>query len=441
MPNSVRAPRPHNRSGIWYLVRRVPKAYQTLDTRKLITLTTGIRVAEDPRGIAARSVVIDLDAKLHQQWRDLAFGTTTDPTPRHQHSLEKARQMGIDYAPAKDVAQLQAKALLKRIALLDNPDTARNGAAFSAVLGGEAAPGLMVSQLPDLYEQTDKLSMANKSPHQQRKWRVERNSTIATFIDALGGDRPIASLTRDDVLHLRNYWQDRIVAGDVAIDTANKYVGRIAAMYRAVSAAKMLNLPAIFDKTAIRGGGIEQRVPYRPEFVQTRILSEGQFNDLNHEARRIIYLLVETGLRLSEACNLNKATIILDHPVPHVRVRSDGRQLKTQQSQRDIPLVGVALTAMKLQPDGFPRYRDKADVLSALANKAFTARNLRPNGETLYSLRHTFKDRLRAAGATDELKDALMGHAREQPAYGFGYSLEIKHALLAGIAFKAPLSV
>ena len=57
---------------------------------------------------------------------------------------------------------------------------------------------------------------------------------------------------------------------------------------------------------------------------------------------------------------------------------------------------------------------------TALMNKVLDARNLRLNGETRYSLRHTFKDRLRAAGATDELKDALMGHRRDQPAYGFG---------------------
>lgn len=74
-------------------------------------------------------------------------------------------------------------------------------------------------------------------------------------------------------------------------------------------------------------------------------------------------------------------------------------------------------------------------------NKVFRARDLSPNGETVCSLRHTFKDRLRAAGATDELKDALMGHKRDQPAYGFGYSLENKAELLGRIAFKPPAAI
>jgi len=59
--------------------------------------------------------------------------------------------------------------------------------------------------------------------------------------------------------------------------------------------------------------------------------------------------------------------------------------------------------AMRAQPDGFPRYRDKADVLSALVNKALYARGLRPELEqSLYSLRHTFEDRLTAVDAPDK---------------------------------------
>ena len=53
---------------------------------------------------------------------------------------------------------------------------------------------------------------------------------------------------------------------------------------------------------------------------------------------------------------------------------------------------------------GFPRYRDKADVLSALVNKALKARGLRPEkGQSLYSLRHTFEDRLTAVDAPDKI--------------------------------------
>jgi hypothetical protein len=52
--------------------------------------------------------------------------------------------------------------------------------------------------------------------------------------------------------------------------------------------------------------------------------------------------------------------------------------MKTDDSWRDIPLVGLALKVMRQHPEGLPRYRDKADSLSALVNKAFSARDLRP---------------------------------------------------------------
>lgn len=53
-------------------------------------------------------------------------------------------------------------------------------------------------------------------------------------------------------------------------------------------------------------------------------------------------------MRLGEVCNLRLIDIKLDDEVPHVEVaeRTDRRQ-KTDYSVRRIPLVGVALWAMK----------------------------------------------------------------------------------------------
>jgi integrase len=165
-------------------------------------------------------------------------------------------------------------------------------------------------------------------------------------------------------------------------------------------------------------------------------------NDLNAEARGIIYVVAEIGLRPSEVCNLDRSTVRLEHAVPHVQVRPDGRQMKTDDSWRDIPLVGIALKVMRLHPDGFPRYRDKADSLSALVNKAFESRKLRPEpGQTFYSLRHTFEDRLTAVEAPEKVVASLMGHKWHRPRYGKGPSLELKHKWLKRIAFRSPATV
>ena len=61
---------------------------------------------------------------------------------------------------------------------------------------------------------------------------------------------------------------------------------------------------------------------------------------------------------------------------------------------------------------------------------------MRPSpSNTLYSLRHTFKDRLRDIGAQEEIIDELMGHKTRGPKYGRGHLLEKKYEWLQRIAF------
>jgi hypothetical protein len=95
---------------------------------------------------------------------------------------------------------------------------------------------------------------------------------------------------------------------------------------------------------------------------------------------------------------------------------------------------------MRLQPDGFPRYRNRADVASAAINKALTQRNLRPGGkmQTLYSLRHTLVDRLRTAEAPRDIQEDILGHVHM---HGEGTSLEHRHAWLQRIAFEVPTRI
>ena len=152
--------------------------------------------------------------------------------------------------------------------------------------------------------------------------------------------------------------------------------------------------------------------------------------------------MMETGLRPSEVVNLRDGTIVLDAVIPHVKVSADGRRLKTEDSAREVPLVGVALAAMRQRPHGFPKYRDKATALSATVNKYLTENGLRPTREhTVYSLRHSFKDRLVAIETPDSLIDSLMGHKTYKPKYGRGPSLELKLKFLERIAFDGEVAL
>jgi integrase len=77
--------------------------------------------------------------------------------------------------------------------------------------------------------------------------------------------------------------------------------------------------------------------------------------------------------------------------------------------------------------------------LSATLNKYLWENDLRPTQDhTVYSLRHSFKDRLIAVEAPDSLIDSLMGHKTYKPRYGRGPSLELKLKFLEQIAFRSP---
>jgi hypothetical protein len=442
MPRPVEAARPHKLKGFWFLVRRVPAEFSAYDSRKPVRISTGIRIADDPRGVRATEVVTKLHAELLQYWKDKRRGRDRDAEARYQQACNRARSLGLNYVPAAEAAlSLPIEDVLRRFEALALRGTKDSAPEVTAVLGGATPPAIMIDAMVEEFERIVRASLASKSERQKKKWRRPRETALAAFVD-LVGSRPISSLTRADALKLRSHWQDRCVAGEVEIGTANKCIGHISTMFRAINESKQLNLPAIFDRIRIGGGKDGQRLAFAPAFVQDRILAEGIFGDLNPEARRVVYLVVETGLRLSEAINLSRGSIRLDAVVPHICVLPEGRDIKTDQSKREIPLVGVALMAMREQPDGFPRYRDKADVLSALVNKALDVRGLRPEvGQSLYSLRHTFEDRLTAVDAPDKIIACLMGHKWSRPRYGVGPSLDHKREWLERIAFRPPSTV
>jgi integrase len=276
------------------------------------------------------------------------------------------------------------------------------------------------------------------SANQIKKWRNPKKRAVTNLIEVVT-DKEISTLTRSDALKFREWWQQRIAIDGLDIGTANKDIGHISKMLTTIDLTHRLGLDPVFKSLRLSGEIEKQREAFQRDHVQNVILKSGALDELNTEARRIVYLMADAGLRLSEAANLLPEHIILDHDVPHVQIRAVGRRLKTDHSARDIPLVGCALAAMKLQPGGFPRYRDKAASLSALVNKYFGAHDMLPTPDhSLYSLRHCFEDRLTAVEAPEKVVASLMGHKWIRPKYGAGPSLTQKQEWLLKVAFKPP---
>ncbi|MEP9378438.1 tyrosine-type recombinase/integrase [Aquabacter sp. CN5-332] len=431
---------PHKRSGYWYLVRRVPKAFSELDRRVLIRESTHIAVADDPRGVRARGVVRSLNAELEEYWRGLAAGRSAEAQERYDEARKLARRAGFNYIPIAALADLPDE-ILRRLAALavsvkERPEIQPELTA--ALLAGEEAPSLRLSGLLEAFEDIQRASLSSMSEDQVRRWRSPKARAISNLIDKIG-DKPVADVTRNDALDFRDWWQDRVLREGIEIETANKDFGHINRMFRTVDNKRRLGLQPVFGLLRIEGGATGQRAAYDAAFVQDKILAAGTFGELNIEARCVIYLIADTGLRPSEVVNLTDETIFLDADIPYVHVVPDGRKMKTPHSERKIPLVGAALAAARRCPAGFPRYRDKSAGLSAYMSRFFREKGLRPSpAHSLYSLRHTFEDRLTAIEAPEKVIAQLMGHKWSRPRYGAGPSLAQAADWLSRIAFRPP---
>ena len=110
-------------------------------------------------------------------------------------------------------------------------------------------------------------------------------------------------------------------------------------------------------------------------------------------------------MRLSEATELMGEDIKLDCPHPHILMRPHPwRRLKTQSSERIVPLVGASISAAKRATETtfnkflLTRYCDefrcKGNAASVALNKWFSSQV--PSGCVVRSFRHSYRDWLRA---------------------------------------------
>lgn len=422
-------------------MRRVPKEYQHLDTRTFARVSTGIRVVDDPRGVAASRILPELNAQLERQWKDLAAGREPDQRERFGLARLRAAGMGLHYSPVAALAGGPLEEIIRRLDMLEQRRQVDEPRAVEAVLGGAAEPDIYLSEIVDLYKEEQGAYLTTLSPNQARKWENPKKRALENLLKVVP-DKRLVDLTRTDALAFRKWWQDRIVRGDVEIATANKDIGHISKMLRVLEDAKQIGIPPVFRELRIEGEEDGQRTAFEPKFIQDVILKDGALAGLNDEARHVIYIMVETGLRPVEIVNLTPECIHLNAEVPHVEIKPVNRQLKTRHSKRKIPLVGCALMAMKKNQRGFPRYFDRSATLSASVNKFMDENGMRPSdGHSLYSLRHTFEDRLTAVEAPEKVIASLMGHKWQRPKYGQGPTLELYLKWLTKIAFRPPASV
>lgn len=426
------------RGKTFHYVRRVPKRFSAIDTRGTIRFSLNTQSLEIAR--LRRDSFEEAD---NEYWAALAI-SATDPSAnsaqsrklmalRYASAQNRAMASGFTYRPVEVLAQPENidETVERLLSLKLGGDDHVQSQQAEAVLGGVEAPKTTVSEALEIYFNDIAIDdQIGKSAQQKYQWRKVKQLSAAYFINVIG-DKPIADITRDDALKYHRWWKDRMLSpkkGEKAVspNTVNRHIGNIRLLYRVYFAHigeehRQNPFRNLFFKAKSR-----VEVPgFEDEWVQSRILKPGVLLGLKWELQLITYMLIETGCRPSEIINLRPEHIHLDEEVPYISIKpSKDRQIKTESSIRDIPLVGVALEATKRAPDGFAHYHDRNELFSANMMKAFRSRDLFPSSDhVIYSFRHSFEKRMQEANIDYALRCLLMGHANSRPAYGDGGSL------------------
>ena len=424
-----------NRNGHWHYVRRVPELYRDFDQRtfsRASLRTTALEVAR-----ARRDAMVEADDLY---WASLTTRTgrsakpKTDPALiRYRAARKRALARGFVYTPIDDLSRHAAlDDILTRLKEVEKRPTTRESEA-EALLGAVEPVSVSISAAFELY--CDKIAISDirgKSEAQIRSWRKVKQRAVSNFIK-LYGDLRMDEITRKHAKDFYAWWGDRIQPknGEKPLhpNSANRDIGNLRTLYQAYwDFEGEENRENPFRKLRFRGVEYKDIPPFEADWLLSKIMKPGMFDGLNEDATLIIYAMIETGCRPSEIANLLPENIVLDHEVPYLQIRHRGdRKLKSNSSVRDIPLIGISLEAFKKAPQGFPRYRDKSDNLSALLLKAFRARDLFPTPDhRIYSIRHSYEKRMLEAGIDYGLRCLLMGHHNKRPSYGDGGSLEYR---------------
>lgn len=406
------------RGKTYQLYKRVPKRYASVEPRNSVWLSLH---TDSPS--VARAKAEGAWAQMVEAWEARLAGDNSDADQRLEAAKELAAVRGFRYLDAAKVANLSSDEFLKRYEAVPLRDGRPDRIEAAAVLGGTQGVGVTVTKALEHYWTLAADKTLGKSEDQQRRWKNPRIKAVRNFVEVIG-DKPIADITADDMLDFRQWWFDRIEGEGLSTNAANKDLIHLGDVLKTVNRMKRLNLNLPLGGLSFKKGEARPRPPFSVPWIKDKLLAGGALEGLNDQARAILLTMINTGARPSELAALTPECIRLDHAVPHISIEAIGRQLKTSNARRVIPLLGVSLDALRAFPEGFPRYRGSSATLSGTIN-AYLRENglLESDQHSLYGLRHSFEDRLLAAGVDERIRRDLFGHSLNRERYGAGASL------------------
>lgn len=260
------------------------------------------------------------------------------------------------------------------------------------------------------------------------------------YLIKVAGNKPLSAYTRKDALIFRDWLVKRRLSGS----SVTRNFSYLKAVFNFAVAEHGLDVRNPFTGVYHdRSAGVVKRMPIPIDSI--RVVQQECFK-LDDDMRWLVALISDTGMRLAEAAGLLKSDFVdLDGPCPHIKlIKHPWRNLKTESSERLIPLAGSALWAAQrimASPTktefAFPRYNRRtttaANSASAALNKWLAA--FVPEKCTMHSFRHSMRDRLRAVQCPTDIVDQIGGWTAGSvgQGYGTGYPLQILQKWIAKV--------
>ena len=440
------------RGRVWWYNRRVPTRCAHLDTRKRIKESLGTTSVEQAR--YKRDLLAEAD---DHYWASLQIAEEAGPATnrevseaisrRYRMATVKALACGFTYKPidhlATEASLEETLARLLAVHTQAGPAEIPRERDAEALLGGATKPTIPVSEAFEVYlSEIAYNAQLYKSPNQRASWEKTKRTSIQYFID-FAGDIALEDITRELALKYQRHWAKQVKPKDekvspVAPNTANRHIGNIRSLYgdyfKHVGEEER---PNPFRNMHFKAKARTEVPPYSSEWVRTKVLAPGATRKWRPELQLITLMLIETGCRPSEIINLRVEDFHIEEPVPYISIRArTDREVKTDTSERDIPLVGISLeAASRAAPRAFAHYYDKGELFSANMMKNFRNRGLLESPDhKIYSFRHAFEKRMQEANIDYGLRCLLMGHKTTRPVYGDGGSLAYRRDELLKIA-------
>lgn len=417
----------------WYYRRRVPDDVQHLhrhETTKKPQAQLYFSLKTADKNTAAR-LADGQTRRLDALWRAHRYSSGYDPDPLA--SLAALERAGLQPGDGerhhgRDAITSFVDALVGQYDQDEpRPMPSRQDRLTLDILNGGSIP----RTLTDAKEKHFELGKGPKSKSGQQQFKRAWD-----LLWDITGDIIVADIRRKHC----NEFVSRLIKQGVSAETIKRYLSQIRPVISTAIVEFELNISNQFNDLRIANQDEPPRKP-RDTFTLAELAAiRNRCHELDDERRWAIAMLSDTMCRLAEIIGLRKADVFLDAAIPYIHIRPTAdRRLKTKGSERMVPLVGEALWACRkaMQTNGpflLPIFQPKGQAkdfnpgtASAALNKWLRDNKLAGKEQTLHSLRHTMRDRLRNVEAPSDLIDRIGGWSTKGvgEGYGKGHGLEV----------------